>query len=207
MIVMKFGGTSVEDAKAIGRALAIVKKKLPQKPVVVVSAMAKVTDQLLATAQAAGSGDRDTALKVSRQLRERHYNVAGELLGTGLFTQFHSELEADFDALDELLRGIAAVGELTPRTSDHVASNGELLSSKIAAAAFSARGLAASLVDARECIITDETHTRAIPFFEDTNEKLRANVKPLLDSGRVPVMGGFIGSTRTGTTTTIGRGG
>src|SRR5690349_21770657 len=105
MIVMKFGGTSVEDAKAIDRARAIVQERLPQKPVVVVSAMAKVTDALLAMGRAAGSGDRDTALKLSRGLRERHYNAAGELLGTGVFTQFHSELESDFDALDELLRG------------------------------------------------------------------------------------------------------
>ncbi|HEX6504678.1 MAG TPA: lysine-sensitive aspartokinase 3 [Terriglobales bacterium] len=207
MLVMKFGGTSMEDAKAIDRAAAIVKSRLPQNPVVVVSAMAKVTDQLLATARAAGAGDREEALKLSRSLRERHYNTAGELLGTGLFTQFHSELEAEFDALDELLRGIAAVGELTPRTTDMVAANGELLSAKIAAAAFSARGLNATLVDARDCIVTDDTHTRAIPFFEDTNEKLRLNVKPLINAQRVPVMGGFIGSTRAGTTTTIGRGG
>src|SRR5438874_782246 len=118
MIVMKFGRTSVEDARAIERVAAIVKGRLADKPVVVVSAMAKVTDQLLAMARAAGSGDRDTALGLSRSLRERHYNAAGELLGTGVFTQFHSELEGDFDSLDELLRGIAAVGELTPRTSD-----------------------------------------------------------------------------------------
>jgi aspartate kinase len=207
MLVMKFGGTSMEDANAIDRAARIVKSRLPQRPVVVVSAMAKVTDQLLATARAAGAGDRDAALKLSRALRERHYNVAGELLGTGLFTQFHSELESDFDALDELLRGIAAVGELTPRTADLVAANGELLSSKIAAAAFSARGLDSSLVDSRLCIVTDDTHGRALPLLEETNERLKTTVKPLLDRGRVPVMGGFIGSTRSGTTTTIGRGG
>jgi aspartate kinase len=126
MIVMKFGGTSVEDAKAIERTAAIVKGRLSQKPVVVVSAMAKVTDQLLAMGRAAGTGDRKTALKLSRTLRERHYNAAGELLGTALFTQFHSDLGVDFDALDELLRGIAAVGELTPRTTDHVAAFGGL---------------------------------------------------------------------------------
>jgi aspartate kinase len=207
MLVMKFGGTSMEDAKAIDRAATIVKSRVSENPVVVVSAMAKVTDQLLATARAAGSGDRDEALKLSRTLRERHYNTAGELLGTGLFTQFHRELELEFDGLDELLRGIAAVGELTPRTSDMVAAQGELLSSRIAAAAFSARGLNATLVDARECIVTDNTHTRAIPQFEEIDDNLRVKVKPLLDSGRVPVMGGFIGSTRSGTTTTIGRGG
>lgn len=207
MIVMKFGGTSVEDARAIERAATIVKGRLPQHPVLIVSAMAKVTDQLLAMGRAAGTGDRETALKLSRALRERHYNVAGELLGTGVFTQFHSELEADFDALDELLRGIAAVGELTPRTIDLVAAYGELLSSKVITAAFSGRGLAATLVDSRDCIMTDGTHTRATPLFEETNHRLRATVKPLVDRGRIPVMGGFIGATRAGVTTTIGRGG
>src|SRR5437868_9253905 len=83
MIVMKFGGTSVEDAKAIDRTASIVKGRAAKKPVVVVSAMAKVTDTLLKMAQAAGAGDRETALGLSRGLRERHYNTAGELLGTG----------------------------------------------------------------------------------------------------------------------------
>ena len=71
MIVMKFGGTSVEDVKAIEQAAAIVRGRLVQKPVVVVSAMAKVTDQLLAMARAAGVGDRKTALKLCRALQER----------------------------------------------------------------------------------------------------------------------------------------
>jgi aspartate kinase len=207
MIVMKFGGTSVEDAKAIERTAAIVKGRLAQKPVVVVSAMAKVTDQLLAMGRAAGSGDRKTALKLSRALRERHYNAAGELLGTALFTQFHSDLGVDFDALDELLRGIAAVGELTPRTADHVAAFGELLSSKIITAAFSARGLESTLIDSRECIVTDNTHTRATPLFEESNQRLESKLAPLLVANRVPVMGGFIASTKAGITTTIGRGG
>jgi aspartate kinase len=207
MIVMKFGGTSVEDAKAIERAAAIVKGRLAQKPVVVVSAMAKVTDQLLAMARASGSGDAKTALKLSRTLRERHYNTAGELLGTALFTQFHTDLGVDFEALDELLRGIAAVGELTPRTTDHVAAFGERLSSKIVAAALSSDGIPSTLVDSRECIVTDNAHTRATPLFEETNERLQKKVGPLLAAGRVPVMGGFIGSTKAGITTTIGRGG
>jgi aspartate kinase len=207
MIVMKFGGTSVEDATAIDRTASIVRGRLAKRPVVVVSAMAKVTDALLKTAAAAGSGDREGALRLSRKLRERHYNTAGELLGTGVFTRFHSELETEFDALDDLLRGIAAVGELTPRTKDHVAAYGELLSSKIITEAFVARGLEATLVDSRECIVTDATHTQAVPKFDETTEKLTLKIKPLVDGGRVPVMGGFIGATRNGVTTTIGRGG
>jgi aspartate kinase len=207
MIVMKFGGTSVQDAEAIERAAQIVKQRLLQRPVVVVSAMAKVTDQLLHMARAAGAGDRDTALRLCRQLQERHYNTAGELLGTGLFTNFHNDLAAHFEALDELLRGIVAVGELTPRTTDLIAAYGEILSSNVVTAAFAARGLASVLVDSRQCIVTDSTHTRAAPLFEETNQRLQARVSPLIAEGKVPVMGGFIGATKAGTTTTIGRGG
>ncbi|HEY1462339.1 MAG TPA: lysine-sensitive aspartokinase 3 [Terriglobales bacterium] len=207
MIVMKFGGTSVEDAPAISRVTEIVKARTAQKPVVVVSAMAKVTDQLLNMAKAAGAGDRDIAQRLCRSLQERHYNTAGELLGTARFTEFHSQLEGYFQALDELLRGIAAVGELTPRTTDHVAAYGEILSSTVVNAAFQARGLDASLVDSRDVIVTDSTYTRATPQFEDTNERLRTEVQPLLDAGRIPVMGGFIGTNKAGVTTTIGRGG
>ncbi len=206
-IVMKFGGTSVGDAKAIERVAEIVRERLPQRPVVVVSAMARVTDQLLKMAHSAGSGDRKNSLTLARELRERHYNTAGELLGTALFTQFHNDLGAEFEELEELLRGISAVGELTPRTTDHVASFGEVLSSKLVTAALSAHEIESTLVDSRDCIVTDDTFTRATPFFEDTNAKLRETVQPLLEQERVPVMGGFIGSTRNRITTTIGRGG
>ena len=207
MIVMKFGGTSVQDSKAIERVASIVKERLPLRPVVVVSAMAKVTDQLLAMSKAAGAGDRKTALKLCRALQERHYDTAGELLGTALFSDFHSELGGEFENLEELLRGISAVGELTPRTNDHVAAYGEMLSSKIVAAAFAAKGLPSAHVDSRECLVTDGAHMKAAPLFAETDERLRTKVQPLLDQGRVPVMGGFIAATKTGVTTTIGRGG
>jgi aspartate kinase len=207
MIVMKFGGTSVQDAKAIDRVAQIVQGRLADRPVVVVSAMAKVTDSLLAMGKAAGSGDRKTALKMARTLRERHYDTAGELLGTALFTEFHGDLGADFEDLDELLRGIGAVGEITPRTYDYVASFGEVLSSKIVAAAFVAHGLPGVHVDSRQCLLTDSSYMRAVPQFDETNDRLRKRVQPLVESGKVPVMGGFIGANRSGITTTIGRGG
>ena len=206
-VVMKFGGTSVGDSKAIARVAEIVRGRMPQRPIVVVSAMAKVTDQLLQMARAAGEGDRQKALILARECRERHYNTAGELLGTALFTQFHSDLGSEFEELEELLRGIAAVGELTPRTTDHVAAFGEVLSSKLVTAALSAHDLPAIHVDSRDCIVTDETFMRAAPLFDDTNAKLREFVAPVVERRQVPVMGGFIGSTRAGVTTTIGRGG
>lgn len=205
--VMKFGGTSVGDSKAIERAVAIVRDRLPRRPVVVVSAMARVTDQLLKIAGAAGDGDRKTALTLARELRERHYNTAGELLGTALFTEFHNDLGNEFEELEELIRGISAVGELTPRSTDHVAAFGETLSSKLVTAALSAHGIEATRVDSRDCIVTDENFTRAAPLFDETNSKLQRLVWPLVEQGRVPVMGGFIGATKAGVTTTIGRGG
>jgi len=204
---MKFGGTSVEDAAAIDRVAAIVKGRTAERPFVIVSAMAKVTDQLLAMANAAGAADLEKALDLCLKLRERHYNAAGELLGTGLHTELHSELATIFDSLEQLLRGICAVGELTPRTSDQVASFGERLSSTIITPAFVARGMNAVLLDARQVIVTDSQHMRAVPQMDEINHRLQVKAKPLVDNGQIPVMGGFIGSTREGHTTTIGRGG
>ena len=207
MIVMKFGGTSVEDSTAIDRIAGIVRGRLNEHPLVVVSAMSKVTDGLLAMAAAAGKGDGDKAVELCHQVRERHFTTAGELLHTGLFTEVHANLQTEFESLDHLLRGIAAVGELTPRTSDYVVSFGERLSSIVITAAFTARGIPATLLDARKVIITDAQHGKAIPQVEEINSKLQVHAKPLIDDGKVPVMGGFIGSTRDGITTTIGRGG
>jgi aspartate kinase len=207
MIVMKFGGTSVQDAQAIDRVAAIVRQRVLERPVVVVSALAKITDQLLAMAAAAGEGQREQALGLCRAARERHYNTAADLLGTHAFEQIAPELEADFDGLDELLRGVVAVGELTPRTTDNIAGFGERVSSKIAAAAFSQRGIESAHVDSRQCIVTDSSFGKAVPHFEETDSRLAEVVKPLLDGGRVPVMGGFIGATRDGVVTTLGRGG
>jgi aspartate kinase len=204
---MKFGGTSVEDATAIDRIASIVKGRLPQQPLVVVSAMSKVTDGLLAMAAAAGKGDSDKAVELCHQVRERHFTTAGELLHTGLFTEVHSQLHAEFESLEHLLLGISAVGELTPRTSDYVVSFGERLSSIVVTAAFVTRGIPAVLLDARKVIITDGQHGRAVPQVDEINRKLQVHAQPLIADAKVPVMGGFIGSTRDGITTTIGRGG
>jgi len=207
MIVMKFGGTSVENATAISRAAKIVAGRVAENPVVVVSAMAKVTDQLVAMANYAGRGDAETALDFSQKLRARHIDTTTELLGSAKTKDFLAGLKRDFDGLDDLVRGICAVGEITPRTTDNILAFGERVNSKIVAAAFSALGLNAAHVDARECIVTDNQFTRAIPQFDATNDRLAIKVRPLVSKGIVPVMGGFIGATREGIVTTIGRGG
>ena len=215
-VVMKFGGTSVEDAVAIDRTARIVSSRRSQDvlPIVVVSAMAKVTDQLIAAASAAGRGDRAGSLAISARLRHRHHDTARKLLmegGTGVeppgFAEFSEWIDKQFESLDEIFRGLAAVGELTARTSDMVVSFGEQLSSRLVTAGFAARGLDAVHVDSRKCIITDAQYGRAIPNDALIEKRLEEVVLPLLKDKKLPVMGGFIGSTEEGVTTTLGRGG
>ena len=161
MIVMKFGGTSVEDATAIHRAADIVVSRLHEQPVVVVSAMAGITDALLAMARDAAAGALPEARKQARQLRQRHLAALRTLVSGTDEAIAQQDLQALLDSLLDMLRGIASLGELSPRTTDHVLSIGELLSSRIVSAAFLARGIPAVLVDSRQCFVTDATHTRA----------------------------------------------
>ena len=207
LVVMKFGGTSVEDHVAIGRTAAIVAGRVAagKRPVVVVSAMSKVTDQLLACAAAASRGDRTGALAISQRLRCRHRDTAAALLKEPGVVQ--TAIEKEFDGLDEILRGLAAILELTPRISDLIVSYGERLSSAMIAVAFRERGLDGVHVDSREVIITDSQFQRAIPQDALIEARCELHVRPHIEAGRVPVMGGFIGSNEAGITTTLGRGG
>jgi aspartate kinase len=208
LVVMKFGGTSVEDATAILRTASIVAGRLRKnlRPIVVVSAMSKVTDSLLAAAPAAGSNNREEALRLSDTLRTRHLDTAAKLTSGDRLTSLQLTIHHDFDALDDLLRGISAVGELTPRTADNVVSFGERLSSVMVAAAFAETGMDSAHVDARQVILTDDHYGKALPQQDLIEQALEAHVLPLVDAKKVPVMGGFIGS-HNGITTTLGRGG
>ena len=209
LVVMKFGGTSVQDAEAMERTAKIVRGRRERglKAVVVVSAMAKVTDLLLAAAAAAGRGDKAGALAIGARLRHRHLDTSATLLEEQRFARLQQVLHHEFDALDDLLRGISAVGELTPRTNDLVVSFGERLSSRMVAEAFDQRGLQGVHVDARSCIVTDSHYGKAAPLEAAIEVKLAEVVLPLVKAGKTPVMGGFIGSNAEGITTTLGRGG
>ena len=209
LVIMKFGGTSVEDAQAMKRTAAIVRGRRERglDVVVVISAMAKVTDLLVSAAAAAGRGDKAGALAIGARLRHRHIDTATALLDSERFACLQATLHQEFDALDDLLRGIAAVGELTPRTNDLVLSFGERLSSRIIAEAFEQQGLQGAHVDARSCIVTDSSYGKAIPQEATIEARLAAIVLPLIDAGKTPVIGGFIGATAEGITTTLGRGG
>ena len=207
---MKFGGTSVEDPAAINRTASIVASRVAagKQTVVVVSAMARVTDQLLRAAAAAAKGDRTGALAISSRLRARHRDTACALIKTPCdVSALGNLIEQKFDSLDEILRGLAAILELTPRISDLVVSYGERLSSRIIAAAFAERSINAAHIDAREVIVTDSQFGKAVPLDGLIEKRAVEHLRPLLDHGRVPVMGGFIASNEQGITTTLGRGG
>src|ERR1700722_2569989 len=208
-VVMKFGGTSVEDAVAINRTAKIVQGRIDQsqRPVVVVSAMAKVTDQLLAAAKSAGRGDRNGALAISARLRNRHCDTSAALLPAAAQGPIQSWIQREFDSIDEILRGLSAVGELTLRTNDMVVSFGERLSSRLITEAFRNQGMNAIHVDARTVIVTDAQHGKATPDSALIETRCQQYLQPLVDAGQVPILGGFIGSTVEGVTTTLGRGG
>jgi aspartate kinase len=207
MIVMKFGGTSVESAEAIERVARIVRSRLKRSPVVVVSAMAKVTDQLVTMGNMAAAGECEAALELLHTLRDRHLQTATELLGAKRSATLAPRLNNHFSELENFLRGLAAVRELTPRSSDYLLSFGEMLSSIIVADAFTVRGLEAAWVDSRQCLVTDATHTRAVPQMDQTRDRCKKKIVPLVAKKKVAVMGGFIAATENGTPTTLGRGG
>ncbi|HLL15261.1 MAG TPA: lysine-sensitive aspartokinase 3 [Pyrinomonadaceae bacterium] len=204
--VMKFGGTSVEDARAFARVAGIVGARRAERPVVVVSAMSRVTDALLASVETAAAGDADGALRSLEAHFERHTLVARTLPAGGRDELF-LEVELARRELGELLRRVASKQEPCPPLRDSVVSYGESLSAKLLAAVLAERMLPASYVDPRRCIITDDAHGSATPSNDETYERTRAELAPLFDAGRIPVLGGYIGSTADGRTTTLGRGG
>src|ERR1017187_10562762 len=198
MIVMKFGGSSVESASAIEDVAEIVRSRRRERPVVVVSAMAKTTDRLIEMAEAAAAGRRVKAMRLFDVLWDFH-----DREGPGM----DHVLDPIFHELSELLQGLSILGEMSPRARDAVMSYGERISSLIVTELFKRFGLAAAHLDSRRCVKTDGSHTAAQPLPIPTRQLLRKFAGPLLAAGKIPVMGGFIASTQSGVTTTLGRGG
>ncbi len=195
-LVMKFGGTSVGDAAAIATAGAIVLRARARRPAVVVSAAARVTDTLLALLGAATEGDASAPL---RSLEERHRGLLGELkLSPALLDDPLAELR-------NLVQGVELLREVTPRTNDLVLSYGERLMAPLFAAYLSSLGLATRPWVAGEMgLLTDDRFTRARPLPEAYERIADALIA---SDPHVPVITGYLGRTRTGHTTTLGRGG
>ena len=214
-VIMKFGGTSVEDASAFANVARIVgrlaKREGVQRPlpVVVVSAMSGFTDALLASAQEALNGNVDSASELLEKHLARHHEVVDALVETERAT-LGALLEQSRIEIAGLLNAVAAEPDAHSRQKfyfDAVVSFGERLSANLLAAVLRAGGIAAQCVDARKCIITDDNHGSAAPLIAQTFSATRGALSGVIEASTVPVLGGFIGSNTVGNTTTLGRGG
>ncbi len=203
MIVCKFGGTSVADAAAIRRLVAIVAGRAAERPLVVVSALAGITDRLLGLTAAVRAGHAATLDQEIDGLVRRHETVAAELPGAETAIE---TVRADADSIRSSLS--AALGRrLRPAEIDQLAGHGELWSSRLVAGGMLGAGLPSAWVDIRPIMVTDDRFGRATPYVQAINNRARECLRPLLDDGMIPVTQGFIGATADGVPTTLGRGG
>ena len=210
-VVMKFGGTSVADPDAINRLIGIVERQKAKStrdtaPIVVVSALAGVTDKLVAVAGLAEDGDGGRAAAELEALLERHLSVASAVTSASR-ARVLQEVRCEFQELTGLVHALAVLREVSPRSRDAVHATGEVVSSRIVAAAFADRGVESTWLDARRVLVTDAEHTAAAPDMAATCERAQARIAPEAAAGRVAVLGGFIGATANGVTSTLGRGG
>jgi aspartate kinase len=203
VIVCKFGGTSVTDAAAIRRLAAIVAGRAREQPLVVVSALAGVTDALLGLAGTVHAGDAGALAGAIEAVVRRHEAIAGEVSGAEAAME---SIRADADSLRASLA--AALGRrLRPAELDEVAGHGELWSSRLVAGAMSGAGVPSVWADIRPIMVTDDRFGRATPYVQMVNTRARECLGPLLQDGLIPVTQGFIGATPDGAPTTLGRGG
>ncbi len=206
--IMKFGGTSVEDTRAFERLTRIVASVDTLKtswPVVVVSAMSGVTNALLESVSRAIDGDHEGAAASLEPQWDRHLTVVRELTSEPAATELM--LQSAWREVSDLLRATAAETMPRPLLQDLIVSYGERLSAALLAAVLNKAGLSAQYVDARRCIITNGEHGRAEPLPAQIALRAQAEIEPLMVAKKIPVLGGFIGSSIDGTTTTLGRGG
>ena len=206
-IVMKFGGTSVADAKAFANVARIVSARVEESPVVVVSAMSGVTDALLTSTHMAEEGQADAAIASLKNTFRRHKETAAEFLSETEAKHFFSLVDASENQVAFLLHQAAGHQSKHKAIRDEVLAHGETLSSSLLAAVLSRHGVETQQVDARACIITDGDHGCAAPVVGRTFAETRNKLTPLIEGGIVPVLGGFIGANEEGRTTTLGRGG
>lgn len=204
---MKFGGTSVGDVPAFERVFHIVSTQIDRHPVVVVSAMTKVTDALLAAFDTAKKGDFAAAITMLEPHFDRHLEVSKHFLPENEPDLFNGELEFARGELADLLMRVTRRSLPLAMLKDAIVSYGEQLSSRLLAEVLRAKGLAARQVDSRRLIVTDDEYGAATPLIDETNDLVRVELKPLIAAGEIPVMGGFIAANRAGETTTLGRGG
>jgi len=204
---MKFGGTSVGDVAAFERVIGIVSSQIDKKPVVVVSAMTKVTDALLNAFEIAKKGEIENAILSLDAHFERHQEVSKHFLTEAQQKLFQVELDFAQKELSELLMRVSRRSLPLSMLKDAIVSYGEQLSSRLLAEVLKSKNINARQMDSRRLIVTDDEYGAAVPIWEETEKLIQLELENLIKAGEVPVMGGFIAASRSGETTTLGRGG
>jgi aspartokinase/homoserine dehydrogenase 1 len=205
--VHKFGGTSVGDADRIAAVARIVRDLSPGRGLVIVaSAMAGVTDQLIAAAVAATRGALSEGTTLVDAVLARHLDAL-EKLEVGDATPVAAEIRRIVEEVADLVRAVAHLRELTPRTRDDIIAAGEKLSVRLVTAAVLREGPAAAALDADTFLETDDRFGEANALMGISDRTIAAAVRPRLERGQIVVVTGFCGRAPDGATTTLGRGG
>ena len=210
-LVMKFGGTSVGSVDALNQTTDIILSYAKEwdRLIVTVSAMSGVTDALINSAKTAVSNDDESAFRtIIADLRSKHHDTIKALLNAG--NDRDEVLETVDRFLDELgafCHSIHILGEMTPRAMDAITAMGERMNARTVAAVMRQKGAKSRVADATELIVTDDNYQNAVPLMDKTRARIQERLVPMLESGVIPIVTGFIGATEEGVTTTLGRGG
>lgn len=209
MIVMKFGGTSVANSDAVTRVISTVRGRLDEKPVVVVSALSKVTDLLYKISDEAARRNRSGAMELLGQLRSRHLDLAGELMPDDPVQcgSAKEKVNEICDALTSFVDAVCAVGELSPRSKAIIISNGEYLSSNVICCAMNASGIRTNYIDARRMIVTDDNYLKGDPDMDAISSRAPGVVLGAYEYADAVITQGFVSATAEGEPTVLGRGG
>ena len=208
MIIMKFGGTSVANFEAITRTIFIIGGKLDQKPVVVVSALSKVTDLLYRISDAAAAGNETETKDLLSQLRQRHVDLAAELLSQSVLKdEAVANVNSICDSLDSIAMAVCSLGELSDRNKAIIISKGEYLSSTIIAHAMNSKGIRTRWIDARDMMVTNKSYLKAEPDMSAIAERVPGVVSQVYEGVDAVITQGFVGVTADGEPTVLGRGG
>jgi aspartate kinase len=208
MIVMKFGGTSVANFEAITRTIFIIGGRLDQKPVVVVSALSKITDVLYKIADAAASRNLPETKQLLAQLRTRHVDLAAELLAQSMLKdEAVAKVNELCDSLDSLAMAVCSLGELSERNKAVIISTGEYLSSTIISYAMNAKGIRTRWVDARNMMVTNSSYLKGEPDMNAISARVPGEVSAAYEGMDAIITQGFVGVTADGESTVLGRGG
>ena len=205
MRVMKFGGASVKDAGAIQNVAEIISKHTDQPSLIVISAMDKTTNELELLAHLAKIGKEEEALEQFKKIRRFHIRILHEQKKKNYIHSVQEKVRPFLEEIERIVNGILLLEEFPPRTYDRIVSYGELLSTTLIAEYMRTKGFDVEWMDARQLVKTDATYKQAGVIWSLTEENIRREVLPKMKEGKIIITQGFIGSTTSGKTTTLGR--